>query len=63
MREPAEAGDDVAVSCPALDASFHVGVPGRIGLPPQFPQEPEPAVLFGDGFGMMERVAVSSARV
>ena len=56
MRETAEAGDDVAVACPALDAAFDVGVPRRIGTLPQLPQEPEAAVLFRDVLAVMERV-------
>ena len=56
MREPTEAGDDVAVACPALDASLHVAVPGGICVAPQRSQEPESTVLFRDVFAVMKRV-------
>ena len=56
MREPAEASDDVAVACPALDAPLHVAVPGGIGVAPQRPQEPESTVLFRHVFAVMERM-------
>ena len=56
MREPAEAGDDVAVARPARDTSFHVGAPIRLCALPQSAQEPETAVLLRDAFGMMKRM-------
>ena len=56
MRKPAEAGDRVAVPGPALEASFHIAVPGRIGALAQIPQEPETAVLLPEDFGVMKRV-------
>ena len=37
MREPAKSGDDVAMTSPAGDAAFDVGVPCRFGFAAQYP--------------------------
>ena len=62
MRKAAEAGDDVAVACPAFNAPLHIGAPRRSGALPQRPQESETAVLFRHVLGVVERMVEPDRR-